>query len=165
MTGIIRRSAPAPEPAPIVVIERRSAPDWPSAPIALDDEGTAYRGPADAATIDAMTRLLERLSRFQAQGAPIVLHGPEAYPASASQAAPATHPGIDVRVPAPPVAVAVAKPKERNGWPIVFMASACTAIGSCLVTAVTSDLISLVVTLTAFAVWGVATYQIVFKEQ
>jgi uncharacterized membrane protein YcaP (DUF421 family) len=45
------------------------------------------------------------------------------------------------------------------------MASACTGIGSCLVTAVTDSLIPLVVTLVAFAVWGVATYQIVFKEQ
>jgi hypothetical protein len=116
-------------------------------------------------TISQLQSLLLAAAELERAQRPIVLHGPQAYPTTACQTATATHAGMDVRIPGPPVALAVAKPKERSPRALIFMTSACIGIGSCLVTSVTGSLASMGVTLAAFAVWGVATYNIVFKEQ
>ena len=128
-------------------------------------ERTAVGEPEPKLSVTEFTALLHAAAELERAGRLIVLHGPEAYPAPVSQTATATHPGMDVRVPGPPVALAVAKPKERNPWALIFMTSACIGIGSCLVTATTGSLISMAVTFAAFAVWGLATYNLVFKEQ
>jgi len=121
-------------------------------------EWTAVGEPEPKLTVGEFTALLHAAAELERAGRPIVIR-------PSTETATAAHGGVDIPVPASPVALAASAPKERSPWALIFMASACTAIGSCLVTAVTSDLISLVVTLAAFAVWGVATYQIVFKEQ
>lgn len=117
--------------------------------------------PEPRLTVSELTSLMRAAADLERAQRPIVLNGP--------QTAAAPHPGIDIPAPPPPSApaatVATDGRGERNPWPIVFMASACAGIGSCLVTAVTDSLIPLTVTLVAFAVWGVATYQVVFKEQ
>lgn len=124
-------------------------------------ERTALGDPEPKLSVTEFTALLHAAAELERAGRPIVLHGPEAYPAPAGQGPPATHPGIDIGVPTAPAPA----PEARNPWPIVFMVSACTAIGSCLVTSVTDSLVSMAVTLAAFAVWGLSTYNIVFKEQ
>lgn len=109
-------------------------------------------------TLSQMQSLLHAAAELERAQRPIILNGP--------QTAPAAHPGIDIPAPSAPAATAPTDGRdERNVWPIIFMASACTGIGSCLVTAVTDSLIPMAVTLAAFAVWGLATYHIVFKEQ
>jgi hypothetical protein len=121
-------------------------------------EWTALGEPEPRLTVGEFTALLHAAAELERAGRPIVIR-------PSTETATTAHGAVDIPFPAAPVALAVAKPKERNPWALIFMTSACTGIGSCLVTAVTDDLISLVVTLAAFAVWGVATYNIVFKEQ
>ena len=116
-------------------------------------------------TLSQLQALLREAAAYERAQRPVVLHGPHPYPAPAHQAAPATHPGIDVRIPGPPAAPVAAQPGERSPWPLAFMVSACVGIGSCLVTAVTGSAVPMAVTLAAFAVWGTATYQLVFVRE
>ena len=116
--------------------------------------------PSGHASLAEVTALLNAAAAYQraVNPAPVVLHQAAA-PVTAPPISPTAHPGIDIRIPAPPAAT------ERNPWPLVFMVSACTGIGSCLVTSVTGSLVSMAVTLAAFAVWGTATYQLVFVRE
>ena len=106
-------------------------------------------------TLTQLQGLLREAAALERAQRPIVIH-------PTTQAAP--HPGADIHIPAPVSPVATVS-RERNPWPLVFMVSACTGIGSCLVTAVTGSLAPMAVTLAAFAVWGVATYQLVFVRE
>ena len=127
-------------------------------------ERTTLGEPEPKLTLSELRSLLRAAAELERAGRPIVLHSPETHPAPACQSATATHPGTDVHVPGPPVALAVATPKERSIWPLLFMTSACIGIGSCLVAATTGALIPVAVTLAAFATWGIATYQLVFVQ-
>lgn len=127
-------------------------------------ERTALGEPEARLTVSELRSLMLAAAELERAQRPIVLHSPETHPAPACQTATATHPGIDVRNPRPPVALAVATPKERSIWPLLFMTSACIGIGSCLVAATTGALIPVAVTLAAFATWGIATYQLVFVQ-
>jgi hypothetical protein len=106
-------------------------------------------------TLSQLQGLLREAAALERAQRPIVVH---------TATAPAPHPGADVHIPAAPLATTAAS-RERNPWPLVFMVSACTGIGSCLVTSVTGSLVPMAVTLAAFAVWGVATYQLVFVRE
>lgn len=112
-------------------------------------------------TLSQMTALLQAATDYAKAQRPVVLHGP-AQPATAPQTA--QHPGVDIRIPAAP-AVAAQPRRERNPWPLVFMVSGCTGLAACLVTAVTDNPFAILATLAALAVWGTATYQLVFVRE
>ena len=116
-------------------------------------------------TISQLQVLLREAAALERAQRPIVIRPAAETTVTSRVSSPASapeHGGVDVRVPA---ALAVTVYRAHNPWPLTFMVSAVVGIGSCLVTAVTGSLIPMVVTLAAFAVWGVATYNIAFKEQ
>ena len=121
-------------------------------------ERTTLAEPEARLSLSELHTLLREAAAYERAQRPIVLHGPET-------AVTVPHAGIDVSVPAASVTVATVKRSERSIWPLLWMTSACVGVGSCLVTAVTGSLIPLAVTRAALAVWGVATYQLVFVRE
>jgi hypothetical protein len=107
-------------------------------------------------TLSQLQGLLREAAALERAQRPIVIH-------PTTQTAAAPHPGIEVRIPAPaaPVATTTAD-RERNPWPLVFIVSGCVGIGSAFVAAVTGSMTPGAVTLATFAVWGLATYRLVF---
>ena len=113
-------------------------------------------------TLTQLQGLLREAAALERAQRPIVLHGPEAHPAPATRAA--AHSGIDVRVPASPVALAAARHSERSLWPVVFIASGITGALASLMTAVTESPYAILAVFASAAVWGTALYQLVFVQ-
>jgi hypothetical protein len=149
-----------------------SATDLEAAPVAIVDtlEATTpiAAAPVDVAAVDAVTRLLAQLERTALAQRPVVVHqAPAAAPAM--YAAPQAHPGIAVHVPAAgPVAPAPtmtrAVDKPRNIWPLVFMVSGCTGVGAMATAAATGSQYAILAVFACVAVWGTATYRLVFER-
>lgn len=117
--------------------------------------------PEPSLTLTQVRALLADATAYERAQRPLVLHAP-AEPATATQAA--LHAGVDVHVPAAPTA-AVERRSDRNPWPLVFMVSACSGLGAVLVTAVTNSPYAILAVFVAMAVWGTATYQLVFVRE
>lgn len=168
MTEIARTAEGAAEPAPIHIIDRQGAPEW--APLVmLREEADDYRNRTggEAATIDAVTRLLAQMERTAlAQRVGAVHQAPASVP---MYAAPQAHPGIAVHVPAagpvaPAVAMTRAVDKPRNIWPLVFMVSGCTGVAAMATAAATGSQYAILAVFGCVAAWGTAAYRLVFER-
>jgi len=105
-------------------------------------------------TLSQLQGLLREAAALERAQRPIIIH-------TAIEAAPAPHPGIAVRIPAP-VAPVAATGEPRNIWPLVFMVSGCTGLGSGTAAIATGNQAAVVLALAALAAWGTATYHLVF---
>jgi hypothetical protein len=105
-------------------------------------------------TLSQLQSLLREAAAYERAQRPIVLHT-----ATAPVAAPAPHPGIEVRIPAAPVGTTA---ERRDIWPLVFMVSGCTGLASGTTAIATSNPAALAFAFAALAAWGTATYHLVF---
>jgi hypothetical protein len=121
-------------------------------------ERAAFGEPEPRLTLSQLQVLLREAAAYERAQRPIVLYGPE------TSAAP--QPDIDVRARIPAATTsAVTEDQSHNVWPLVFMISSCTGIGSSFLAAVTSSSIPILFTFAALATWGTATYQLVFVRE
>jgi hypothetical protein len=128
-------------------------------PVVITSTERAASGePEPKLTLTQLQGLLREAAAYERAQRPIVLHGP--------QTTPATHPGIDVCIPASAATtLTVTEDQPHNFWPLVFMISGCTGIGSSFLAAATGSPIPILVTFAALATWGAATYQLVFVRE
>jgi hypothetical protein len=168
MIEIARTAEGAAEPAPIRIIDRQGAAEWvPFVTLREEADDHRNRTGGEAATIDAVTRLLAQMERTAlAQRAGAVHQAPAPVP---MYAAPQAHPGVAVHVPGawpvlpvPEMTRAVDKP--RDIWPLVFMVSGCTGLGSAAAAAATGSQFAVLAVFGCFAAWGTAAYRLVFAR-
>jgi hypothetical protein len=126
-------------------------------------ERTAVAEPEPSLTISQLQNLLHAAADLERAQRPIVLHGPE----TATTRRAAAHDGIDIRVPAPPVATAQAAhaPKEFNAWPLAFTVSMVGVVTSAAAAAATGSECAVLAVFAFVSAWGASTYQIVFNHR
>jgi len=118
--------------------------------------------PEPTLTLSQWHRLMADAAAYERAQRPIVLH---AHPSvNFTEGSPVRHPGIDIPIPTVATTTGAAGHSARSWWPLVFMVSGCTGIGSSVVTAVTSNQYAILAVLASLAAWGTATYHLVFKE-
>jgi hypothetical protein len=107
-------------------------------------------------TLSQLQGLLREAAALERAQRPIVIQ-------PSTTTAPAPHPGAEVRIPAPAAPIAVTAASEpRDVWPLVFMVSGCTGLGSGTAAIATSNQAALILAFAALAAWGTATYHLVF---
>jgi len=121
-------------------------------------ERAATAEPEPRLSLSELRALLADAAALERAQRPIVMQ-----PATLTATAP--HPGIDIRIPATPVAPAAARPSGRSWWPIVFIVSGCTGMGSAAVVSATGSPAALAVVFASIAAWGIAAYQLVFVRE
>lgn len=127
-------------------------------------EQAAAGAPETRLSLSELRTLLREAAAYEraANPAPVVVHtAPQ--PATAPQTAPA---GARVFVPMPPAAAftPVAVDRPRNIFPLLFMVSGCTGLGSATAAIATGNEGAVAVTIAALIAWGIATYQLVFER-
>jgi hypothetical protein len=120
---------------------------------------TATDEPEPTLTISQLQSLLRAAAELERASRPIYLQ-PAAQPATAP------HPGADIRVPSPAAPNATfTVDRPRNIFPLLFMVSGCTGLGSGTAAVATGNEGAIAVTIAAIVAWGVATYQLVFCRE
>lgn len=114
--------------------------------------------PEPMLTFSQLQSLLRDAAALERAQRPIVIQ-----PATLHAAA--HHPGIDIRIPAAPVALAAAGRSDRSWWPIVFIVSGCTGMASAAVVSATGNPAAMAAVFASVAAWGTAAYQLVFVRE
>jgi hypothetical protein len=127
-------------------------------------------------TFSQLRALLQDAAALERAQRPVVVHtAPQ--PATAPQTAPAgASAGGDrsksdnvtlVHVPMPPVRpyAAVAVDQPRNPWPLLFMVSGCCGLAGAGTAAATGNQYAILAFFASVALWGTATYQLVFNRK
>lgn len=111
-------------------------------------------------TVSELRSLLQAAAELERAQRPIVLQ-------ESPRTVTATTWASDLRGPVPPPAcpvVTASVDRSRNIWPLAFMVSGCVGLAACATAAATGSQFAILAFFAAVAVWGTATYKLVFDR-